>query len=30
MPADKIVGVLRQLGEAGTAKIVPLRADDAS
>jgi diguanylate cyclase (GGDEF)-like protein len=30
MPADKIVAVLRQLGEAGNAKVVPLRADDAS
>jgi len=30
LPADKIVGVLLQLNEAGQAKIVPLRADDAS
>jgi EAL domain-containing protein (putative c-di-GMP-specific phosphodiesterase class I) len=29
MPADKIVGVLQQLSEAGNAKVVPLRADDA-
>jgi EAL domain-containing protein (putative c-di-GMP-specific phosphodiesterase class I) len=30
LPADKIVGALRQLAEAAPAKIVPLRADDAS
>ncbi|GAB1689524.1 putative bifunctional diguanylate cyclase/phosphodiesterase [Krasilnikovia sp. M28-CT-15] len=31
MPPDKIVGTLHRLGEAATqAKIVPLRADDAS
>jgi diguanylate cyclase (GGDEF)-like protein len=30
LPADKIVGTLRQLAESAPAKIVPLRADDAS
>jgi diguanylate cyclase (GGDEF)-like protein len=30
LPADKIVPALGQLAEAATAKIVPLRADDAS
>ncbi len=30
LPADKIVGALRQLTEAAPARIVPLRADDAS
>jgi EAL domain-containing protein (putative c-di-GMP-specific phosphodiesterase class I) len=30
LPADKIVGALRQLTEAATAKVVRLRADDAS
>jgi len=30
LPADKIVGVLRQLSEVSQAKVVPLRADDAS
>jgi diguanylate cyclase len=30
LPADKIVGALRQLAEAAPPKIVPLRADDAS
>ena len=30
LPADKIVPALRQLADAATAKIVPLRADDAS
>ncbi|WP_285685394.1 bifunctional diguanylate cyclase/phosphodiesterase [Actinoplanes sp. NBRC 103695] len=30
LPADKIVYALRQLAEAAPAKIVPLRADDAS
>jgi diguanylate cyclase (GGDEF)-like protein len=30
LPADKIVHALRQLGEVSSAKIVPLRADDAS
>jgi diguanylate cyclase (GGDEF)-like protein len=30
LPVDKIVPALRQLSEAATAKIVPLRADDAS
>ena len=30
LPADKIVGALRQLAESAPAKIVPLRADDAS
>jgi diguanylate cyclase (GGDEF)-like protein len=30
LPADKIVGALRQLADAAPAKIVPLRADDAS
>jgi diguanylate cyclase (GGDEF)-like protein len=30
LPVDKIVGALRQLAEAAPARIVPLRADDAS
>jgi diguanylate cyclase (GGDEF)-like protein len=30
LPADKIVAALRQLTDAAPAKIVPLRADDAS
>jgi diguanylate cyclase (GGDEF)-like protein len=30
LPADKIVPALRQLAESAPAKIVPLRADDAS
>jgi EAL domain-containing protein (putative c-di-GMP-specific phosphodiesterase class I) len=30
LPVDKIVPALRQLSEAATARIVPLRADDAS
>jgi diguanylate cyclase (GGDEF)-like protein len=30
LPADKIVDVLRQLSEAAPARILPLRADDAS
>jgi diguanylate cyclase (GGDEF)-like protein len=30
LPADKIVGALRQLAEAAPPRIVPLRADDAS
>ena len=30
LPADKIVGVLRQLSEVSQAKVVQLRADDAS
>jgi diguanylate cyclase (GGDEF)-like protein len=30
LPADKIVGALRQLADAAPSKIVPLRADDAS
>jgi EAL domain-containing protein (putative c-di-GMP-specific phosphodiesterase class I) len=30
LPAEKIVDVLRQLSEAAPARVVPLRADDAS
>ena len=30
LPADKILGVLAQLSEAAQAKVLPLRADDAS
>jgi diguanylate cyclase (GGDEF)-like protein len=30
LPADKIVGALRQLSEAAPARVLPIRADDAS
>jgi EAL domain-containing protein (putative c-di-GMP-specific phosphodiesterase class I) len=30
LPVDKIVAALRQLAEAAPAKVLPLRADDAS
>jgi diguanylate cyclase len=30
LPADKIVGALRQLSEAAPARVLPFRADDAS
>jgi EAL domain-containing protein (putative c-di-GMP-specific phosphodiesterase class I) len=30
LPTDKIIGALRQLNDAAAARVLPLRADDAS